>query len=125
MLVSGIQQSESVVCVCVCIFSFFIMVYYKILNIVPCSVCFLRPTFECLSFSCGGTGQQGPATGAGALGVADLGVAQAFLEEIAINSTIELPELTQEWGNRLLEGTKKKHCVHQDPGKRNSDPTRD
>ena len=29
-------------------------------------------------------------------------MAQAFLEEIAINSTIELPELTQEWGNRLL-----------------------
>ena len=47
-------------------------------------------------------GQQWPASGAGALGVADLGVAQAFLEEIAINSTIELPELTQEWGNRLL-----------------------
>ena len=55
-----------------------------------------------MSVSCRDTGQQWPASGAGALGVADLGVAQAFLEEIAINSTIELPELTQEWGNRLL-----------------------
>ena len=29
----------------------------------------------CLSVSCGGTGQQWPATGAGALGAADLGMA--------------------------------------------------
>ena len=29
----------------------------------------------CLSISCGGTGQQWPATGAGALGAADLGMA--------------------------------------------------
>ena len=32
----------------------------------------VRPTFECLSASCGGTGQQWPATGTGALGAADL-----------------------------------------------------
>ena len=29
----------------------------------------------CLSVSCGGTGQQWPASGAGALGAADLGMA--------------------------------------------------
>ena len=34
-----------------------------------------RHAFECLSISCGGTGQQWPAAGAGALGVAVLGVA--------------------------------------------------
>jgi len=32
--------------------------------------------------------------------------------------------LPQDWGNRLLEGTKKP-CAHQDPGERSSDPTRD
>ena len=32
-----------------------------------------RPAFECLSDSCGDMDQQWPATGAGALGVADLG----------------------------------------------------
>ena len=43
-----------------------------------------------------------------------------------INPTIEPPELTQDGGNRLLEGTKKKKkqpCVHQNPGERSSDPT--
>ena len=40
-------------------------------------------------------GQLWPATEAGALGAADLAVALAFLEEVAINPTIELPELTQ------------------------------
>ena len=28
-----------------------------------------------------------------------------------MNPTIELPELTQEWGNRLLEGTNKTSCT--------------
>ena len=46
-----------------------------------------------------------PAAGAGALGAADLGMAKAFLEEVAINPTIEPPELTRDWGNRLLKGT--------------------
>ena len=46
-----------------------------------------------------------------------------LLEEVAINPTIELLELTQDWGNRLLEGTNRT-CVHQDPGERSSDPTR-
>ena len=41
--------------------------------------------------------QKWSAAGAGALGAADLGMAQALLEEVAINSTIELPELTQDW----------------------------
>ena len=39
---------------------------------------------------------------------------------MAINSTIELPELTEE-GNRLLEGNKQ-NLVYQDPGGRSSDP---
>ena len=52
-----------------------------------------RPSFECLSVSCGGTGQQWPATGAGALGAADLGVASALLEGVAIKPTIEPPNL--------------------------------
>ena len=34
-----------------------------------------RPSFECLSVSCGGTGQQWPAARAGALGAVDLGMA--------------------------------------------------
>ena len=66
-----------------------------------------RHTFECLSVTCGSMGQQWSAAGAGALGAADLGVAYALLEEVIINSTTELPELTQDWGNRLLEGTNK------------------
>ena len=34
------------------------------------------------------------------------------------------PELKQDWGNRLLEGTNKT-CAHQDPGERTSEPLRD
>ena len=50
-----------------------------------------------------------------ALGAADLGMAQALLEEVAINPTIELPELTQDqeidsWRAQT------EPCVHQDPG---------
>ena len=37
------------------------------------------------------------------------------MEEVAIKLTIELPELTQDWGNRLLEGTNKTLCT---PGPR-------
>ena len=59
----------------------------------------------CLSVSCIGTGQQ--YTAAGVTGAVDLGMASVLLEEVAINPTTELPELTQEWGNRLLEGTNK------------------
>ena len=50
--------------------------------------------------------QQWPAAGVRALGAADLGVAQAFLEEVAINPTIEPPELAQDWGNKTLGGHK-------------------
>ena len=59
----------------------------------------------CLSVSCRRTGQQWTDAGAGALGAVDLGMAWALLEEVAINPIIEPPELTQVWGNRLLEGT--------------------
>ena len=51
-------------------------------------------------------GQSWPALEAGALGAADLGMVQALLEEVTVNPTIELLELTQDWENRLLEGTK-------------------
>ena len=33
------------------------------------------------------------------------------MEEVTINSTIELPDLTQDWGNRLLEGTNRTVCT--------------
>ena len=83
--------------------------------------------------SCRGTGQQWPATGAEALGAADLGMTYALLEEVAINTTIGLSKLTQDWGNRLLEGRGKKKinknknnpCVHKDQGEKSSDTTRD
>ena len=56
-------------------------------------------------------GQQWIATGAGALGAANLGLAYTLLEEVTINPTIEPPELTQDWGNRLQEGTKRTLCA--------------
>ena len=34
-----------------------------------------------------------------------------------------ITKLTQDWGNRLLEGTYTKPCAPQDPGERKSDPT--
>ena len=55
--------------------------------------------------------QQWPAAGAEPKGAADLGMAKAFLEEVAINPTIEPTELTQDWGDRLLEGTNRTLCV--------------
>ena len=33
------------------------------------------------------------------------------MEEVTINLTIGLPELTQDWGNRLLEGTNRTLCT--------------
>ena len=54
-------------------------------------------------------------TGAGALSAVDLGMVQALLEEVTVNSTIEPPELTEDWGNRLLEDTDKNLCA---PGPR-------
>ena len=55
-------------------------------------------------------GQQWTATGTGALGAADLGMAEALLEEVAINPTIELPELTRDW-EVLLKGTNRTLCT--------------
>ena len=78
----------------------------------------------CLGVSWGDTGQQWAATGAGALGAVDLGMAYTLLEEVTINPTIEPQELTHDWGNRLLEGTNRT-CAHQDPGEKSSDHTRD
>ena len=78
----------------------------------------------CLSVSCGGTGQQWTATGAGALGAADLGMIYALLEEVAINPTIELPELTQDWEIDSWRAQTER-SVHQNQGERSSDPTRD
>ena len=69
-------------------------------------------------------GQLWPATEAGALGAADLAVALAFLEEVAINPTIELPELTQDWEVDSWRA-QTEPCVYQDPGEKSSDPTGD
>ena len=66
-------------------------------------------------------GQQWTATGAGALGAADLDMAYALLEEVAINPTIELPELTG-LGKQDSWRAQTKPCVHQDPGERSRDP---
>ena len=68
-----------------------------------------------LSVSYGGTGHKWPATGAGVLGTPDLDMAYTLLEEVTINPTREPPELTQDWGHRLLEGTNKALC---EPGPR-------
>ena len=72
------------------------------------------PTKLYLGVSCGGTGQQWTATGAAALGAADLGMAYTLLEEVAINPTIEPPELTQDWETNY-RWAQTEPCVHQDP----------
>ena len=56
-------------------------------------------------------------------GAADLGMAQALLEEVTINPTTEPPELTQDW-ETLLKGINRT-CAHQDLRERSSDPIRD
>ena len=68
-------------------------------------------------------GHQWTATGKGALGEADLGMAY-LLEEVAINPIIEQPELTQDWEINSWRA-QTEPCVHQDPGERSSDATRD
>ena len=50
-------------------------------------------------------------TGAGALGAADTGMAQAVLEEVTSNPIRKLPELTQDWEKILLEGTNRTLCT--------------
>ena len=77
-----------------------------------------------MSISSEGTGQQWPATGIAALDAADLGVVQALLEEVAINPTTELPELTQDWEIDSWRA-QTEPCEHRDPGERSSDPTRE
>ena len=62
--------------------------------------------------------------GSGALGAADLGMAEAFLKEVSINPTIEPPELRQDWETDS-GGKQTEPCAHQDPGERSSDRTRD
>ena len=78
----------------------------------------------CLSISCGSMGQQWTAAGAGALVAADLGMAYTLLEEVAINPTIEPPELTQDWEIASWRAQTESHAYHA-PEERNSDPTRD
>ena len=74
----------------------------------------------CLNIPCGGPGRQWSAAGTGALGVA---VAYVLLGEVAINPTIELAKLTQDW---LIDSWRApQKLVHQDPGGRSSDPTGD
>ena len=77
-----------------------------------------------MSVSCEGTGQQWTATEAGALGAADLGMALTLLEEVTINPTIELPDLTQDWETDSWRA-QTEACVYRDPGKMSSDHTRD
>ena len=66
-------------------------------------------------------GQQWPAAGAEALGAADLGMASTLFKEVAINPTIELPELTQDWKIDSWRA-QKIPCMHEDLGARGSDP---
>ena len=80
-------------------------------------------TDKYLKTSHGGTCQQWTATGTGALGSAELGMALALLEEVTINPTVELPELTQDW--EIGSWREQQNLVHQDPGKGSSDPTGD
>ena len=67
-------------------------------------------------------GQQWPATAEGALGAADLGMAQALLEEVAINPTIRSRQNLHRTGETDTWRAQTKPCVHQDPGERSSDP---
>ena len=69
-------------------------------------------------------GQQCTAAGAGVLHAVDLGMAQALLEQVAINPSIEPPELTQDWETNSWQ-VQTETCVHQDPGERSSYRTRD
>ena len=65
-------------------------------------------------------------------GYTELGMAEhsrcrygiTLLEEVAINPTIERPELTQDWEIDSWRA-QTESCVHQDPEERSSDPTGD
>ena len=45
------------------------------------------------------------------------------MQEVTINSNIELPELTEDW--EIDSWRAQQNFVYQDPGERNSDPTGD
>ena len=62
-----------------------------------------RPAFEFLSVSCRGIGQQWPASGAGALDFAVLGVAQALLEEVAITPNKAAKQMTHKLHNNYTK----------------------
>ena len=49
---------------------------------------------------------------------------EVLLEEVAINLTIEPPELTQDWGTDSWRA-QTEPGAHQDPGERSSDPRGD
>ena len=68
-----------------------------------------------VSVSCRDTGQQWTAAGSGTLDTVDLRMILALLEEVTMNPTTEPPELTQDWGNRHLDGKNKSCCA---PGPR-------
>ena len=76
----------------------------------------------CLSISCGGPGQQWPAAGARALGAVDLGVHEPSWRRSPLTppQSCQKPE---DWKQTL--GGHRQNLVHQDPGERSSDPTRD
>ena len=57
-------------------------------------------------------------------GCSRLEYGKALLEEVAINPTTELPELTQDWEIDSWRAQTEPYA-HQDPGERSSNPTRD
>ena len=57
-------------------------------------------------------------------GCSRLGYGINPLGMVTINSTTELPELIQDWETDSWRA-QTEPCVHQDPGERSSDPTRD
>ena len=59
----------------------------------------------------------------GGSGYNKLGYGITLLEEVTINHTIEPPEVTQDW--EIDSWRAQQNLVHQDPGERSSDPTRD
>ena len=60
----------------------------------------------------------------GGSGCSRPGCGRGLLEEVAINPTIEPPELPQDWETDSWRA-QTEPCVHQDPGERSSDPTGD
>ena len=67
-----------------------------------------RTVFECLLKRYGSAVDCCRGRGSGCI---RLGYGIMLLEEVTINPTIEPPKLTQDWGNRLLEGTNKTLCA--------------